>query len=137
MKAVILGASLLALACAVRAEEPAPGASYQPAVSYQKDVVPILEQNCATCHLTGEEAGGMSLVGDAAIGFLVGQPSQEAPAIMRVTAGEPDKSYLVMKLEGTHIDHGGSGSQMPFGGLPLAPEDIAKVRQWIAEGAKP
>lgn len=137
MKAVILGAGLLALACAVRAEEPAPAVSHQPAVSYQKDVVPILEQNCATCHLTGEEAGGMSLVGDAAIGFLVGQPSQEAPAIMRVAAGEPDKSYLVMKLEGTHIDHGGSGSQMPFGGLPLAPEDIAKVRQWIAEGAKP
>lgn len=130
-KIALAGAAAFAVACAARAE-------VTPAtVSYQKDVVPVLEQNCATCHLTGEEAGGMSLVGDAAIGFLVGQPSQEAPAIMRVAAGEPDKSYLVMKLEGTHIEHGGTGAQMPFGGLPLAPEDIATVRTWIAEGARP
>ena len=44
-----LGAGLLALAISARAEEPAA------TVSYQKDIVPILEQNCATCHLTGEE----------------------------------------------------------------------------------
>lgn len=129
MKRVVPGAALLALACAVSAQEPAPQ------VSYQKDIIPILEQNCATCHLTGEEAGGMSLVGDAAIGFLVGKPSQEAPAILRVAAGEPDKSYLVMKLEGTHLDHGGSGARMPFGGFPLDDTDMAKIRTWIAQGA--
>lgn len=129
MRSVVPGAALLALACAVSAQEPAPQ------VSYQKDIVPILEQNCATCHLTGEEAGGMSLVGDAAIGFLVGKPSQEAPAILRVAAGEPDKSYLVMKLEGTHLDHGGSGARMPFGGFPLDDSDMAKIRAWIAQGA--
>ena len=129
MRSVVPGAALLALACAVSAQEPAPQ------VSYQKDIVPILEQNCATCRLTGEEAGGMSLVGDAAIGFLVGKPSQEAPAILRVAAGEPDKSYLVMKLEGTHLDHGGSGARMPFGGFPLDDSDMAKIRAWIAQGA--
>lgn len=130
MRRLVLGAALVALACAVRAEEPAP------AVSYQKDIVPILEQNCATCHLTGEEAGGMSLVGDSAIGFLVGKPSQEAPAVMRVEPGAPDKSYLVMKIEGTHLDHGGSGAMMPFGGFPLDAGDVAKIRAWIAQGAK-
>jgi hypothetical protein len=56
---------------------------------------------------------------------------------MRVVAGNPDASYLVMKLEGTHLANGGSGGQMPFGAPPLPPEQIAKVRQWIAEGAKP
>jgi mono/diheme cytochrome c family protein len=133
-KAVLAGAALLAAACSAQAEAPPAITS---AISYQAEIVPLLESNCATCHLTGEEAGGMSLVGDAAIGFLVGTPSQEAPALIRVVAGNPDKSYLVMKLEGTHISHGGSGAQMPFGAPPLAPEQIAKVRQWIAEGAKP
>lgn len=130
MKWLTLGAGLLALAISARAEEPAA------TVSYQKDIVPILEQNCATCHLTGSEAGGMSLVGDAAIGFLVGKPSEGAPAIMRVEPGAPDKSYLVMKLEGTHIDHGGSGARMPFGGFPLDDGDMAKIRAWIAQGAR-
>lgn len=78
----------------------------------------------------------MSLVGDAAIGFLVSKPSVGAPAIMRVEPGAPDKSYLVMKLEGTHIDHGGSGARMPFGGLPLDDGDMAKIRAWIAQGAR-
>ena len=100
-------------------------------------LVPLIESQCATCHLTGEEAGGLSMVGDVARDFLVGKPSQEVPAIMRVVAGNPDASYLVMKLEGTHLTHGGSGGQMPFGAPPLPPEQIAKVRQWIAAGAKP
>jgi hypothetical protein len=129
MKQLALGAALLALAFSARAEQPAP------TVSYQTDIVPILEQNCATCHLTGEEAGGMSLVGDAAIGYLVGKPSEGAPAIMRVAPGAPDKSYLVMKLEGTHNDHGGQGARMPFGGAPLNETDMAKIRTWIAQGA--
>ena len=143
--AVLAGAALLAAACTAQAEvAPSQGAASAPVpatspatVSYQADIVPLLESQCAACHLTGEEAGGMSLVGDAAIGFLVGKPSEEAPAIMRVVAGDPDASYLVMKLEGTHIARGGSGGQMPFGAPPLPPEQIAKVRQWIAAGATP
>lgn len=129
MKRLMLGAGLLALACAAKAED-------APPVSYEKDIVPILESNCATCHLTGEEAGGLSLVGDAAIGFLVNKPSEGAPAILRVAPGEPDKSYLVMKLEGTHIDNGGQGARMPFGGFPLDDADMAKIRAWIAQGAR-
>ncbi|KPF93441.1 hypothetical protein IP81_03135 [Novosphingobium sp. AAP83] len=124
---------MLAVACSAQAEVGVPIA----AVSYQADIVPLIESQCATCHLTGEEAGGMSLVGDVARDFLVGQPSQEAPAIMRVVAGDPDASYLVMKLEGTHLAHAGSGGQMPFGAPPLDAGNIAKVRQWIADGAKP
>ncbi len=134
------GAVLLAAACTAQAEvalTPATPAPVAAAVTYQADIVPLIESQCATCHLTGEEAGGISLVGDVAIGFLVGQPSQEVPTIMRVAPGDPDNSYVVMKLEGTHIGHGGSGAQMPFGAPPLDPQQIAKVRQWIAAGARP
>ena len=52
-------------------------------------------------------------------------------------AGDPDKSYLVMKLENTHAKNGGAGAQMPFGAAPLSPDKIAKIRQWIKDGAKP
>lgn len=132
------GAVLLAAACTAQAEvAPTSIAAPALAVSYQADIVPLIESQCATCHLTGEEAGGISLVGDVAIGFLVGQPSLEAPTIMRVAPGDPDNSYVVMKLEGTHIHHGGTGAQMPFGAPPLDPKQIAKVRQWIAAGAHP
>ncbi|WP_298285326.1 hypothetical protein [Novosphingobium sp.] len=130
--ALLAGAAVLAAGCAAHADE-----GSAPAVSYTKDIVPLLESQCATCHLTGEEAGGMSLVGDAAIAYLVGKSAEEAPALMRVAAGDPDRSYLVMKLEGTHITHGGNGAQMPFGAPPLPAADIAKVRAWIAAGANP
>ncbi|WP_408586016.1 c-type cytochrome [Novosphingobium sp.] len=130
-KLLLAGAALVAVACAAKAEPVA-----EPSL-YASQIAPLLESNCAVCHMTGEEAGGMSLVGDTARGFLVDQPSQEAPTIKRVVPGDPDASYIVMKLEGTHIDHGGSGAQMPFGGAPLPAEQIALVRQWIKDGAHP
>lgn len=141
---ILAGAALLAAGCAAVAQapaahDPAPAAApnVSPNVSYAADIVPLLEGQCATCHLTGEEAGGMALVGDMAIASLVGQPAEEAPGLMRVAAGDPDRSYLVMKLEGTHIANGGAGAQMPFGAPPLSAAEIATVRAWIAQGARP
>lgn len=104
---------------------------------FQAEIAPLLASNCATCHLTGQEAGNMALVPGKAIESLVGVKSVEAPNLVRVVPGDPDASYLVMKLDGTHLAKGGTGAQMPFGAPPLPKETIAKVRQWIAEGAKP
>jgi hypothetical protein len=108
-----------------------------PAVSlFRSNIAPLLTSRCATCHLTGQEAGNMSLIPDKAIATLVGVKSVEATLLVRVVPGKPDDSYLVMKLEGTHIERGGTGAAMPFGTPPLSKEEIAKVRQWISEGAK-
>ena len=104
---------------------------------FETEIAPVLQTTCATCHLTGIEAGGISLLPKNAIGMLVDVAAIEAPSLKRVVPGKPDESYLVMKLEGTHVNHGGSGAQMPFGAAPLPPETIAKFRKWIAEGAKP
>ena len=104
---------------------------------FQSEIAPLLASNCATCHLTGEEAGNMSLVPDKAIASLVGVAAKGAPGQIRVVPGDPDKSYLIHKLEGTHTKVGGTGAQMPFGAPPLPADKIAKIRQWIAEGAKP
>ena len=102
-------------------------------VSFAK-VVPVLRSNCATCHLTGQEAGNMKLHPAAAWASLVKVASTESP-LKRVEPGAPGKSYLMHKLDGTHLDAGGQGVQMPFGAPPLEPEVRERIRAWIAAGA--
>lgn len=108
----------------------------QPASSlFSQQVVPLLQTKCATCHLTGSEAGSLSLVPAKAFGSLVDRPSTEVPALMLVKPGAPDESYLIMKLEGTQAQHGGSGMQMPLGAAPLSASQIEPIRKWILDGA--
>ncbi len=52
-----------------------------------------------------------------------------------VEPGDADDSYLMHKLNGTHLDVGGSGSQMPLGSS-LGIADIATIRDWINGGAE-
>jgi hypothetical protein len=104
------------------------------AVSFSRDVVPILKRRCVMCHLSGREPGGLQLHPKAAWGSLVGVPSEEAP-LRRVEPGRPDDSYLVRKIEGTHLDVEGSGEKMPFDGRPLAPEQVELIRRWVEQGA--
>ena len=56
-----------------------------------------------------------------------------------VFAGNPDRSYLLYKLAGTHEDApaSGSGDQMPKGGSPLSAADQALIAEWILDGANP
>lgn len=126
MKHLILALPLtLAMGVAARAEEP---------VSFSKDIVPLLKTRCVACHLTGQEPGNMKLAPKAAYATLVGVPSAETK-LKRVEPGKPDESYLVRKLDGTHVAAGGTGERMPMGAEPLPPEQIAKVRAWIEQGA--
>jgi hypothetical protein len=104
-------------------------------VSFAKDIVPTLKTQCAICHLSGEEAGNLALHPKGAYASLVGKTSTES-SFQIVHPGKPEESYLIMKLEGIHLDKGGSGEQMPFAAPPLAPELIAKIKLWIAQGAQ-
>ena len=105
------------------------------APSFSKDVVPILKTRCAVCHLTGQEQGNMALPPTKAYASLVNAKSSEAPLLMRVVPGKPEKSYLINKLEGTQIAAGGKGARMPFGAEPLPADQIKLIREWIAAGA--
>ena len=115
------------------AESPSPAA----ASLFQSQIAPTLQAACATCHLTGQEAGKMSLIPAKAIATLVNVDAIGAKGVKRVVPGDPDASYIIMKLEGTHVAKGGIGGSMPFGAPKLPPEKIAAFRQWIAEGARP
>lgn len=101
---------------------------------FTEDIAPIFNANCVACHMTGAEPGKMSLAPSKAYANLVGVASQES-AFMRVKPGSPDGSYLLMKLSGTHLDHGGKGARMPLGGAPLDEGVMQQLRRWIAEGA--
>jgi hypothetical protein len=104
-------------------------------VSFSSDIVPILKSRCAACHLTGTEAGKLSLAPKTAYSNLVNVQSNESEWL-RVKPGSPDDSYLVMKLEGHQLDRGGKGAQMPFGADPLDNDTLAMIRSWIAAGAQ-
>jgi len=103
-------------------------------VSFAKDIVPVLKSRCVMCHLTGQEPGNMKLAPKAAHAALVGVKATET-ALNRVEPGKPDQSYLVLKLEGTHVAAGGTGDRMPTGGAPLSAEQVATIRAWIEQGA--
>ena len=54
--------------------------------------------------------------------------------LLRVNPGNPDTSFLLIKLTGPTLEQ---GSQMPMGKPPLSADLIALVRTWIAQGANP
>lgn len=89
---------------------------------------------CAVCHLTGKEAGEIALYPQVAWSNLVNIPSVECD-LMRVKPGDPENSYLMLKLDGRHLDAGGSGSRMPINGVPLSEEVRTQIRAWIRKGA--
>lgn len=122
----------------------------QPSVSFQKDVVPILQQNCALSACHGSNVGknnGVYLGApqgsvDAArvYGAIVGVSSPTAPSLSFVAAGDPQKSFIMHKMDGdlctlTAQCTGSCGITMPKDAaqLGVAPRDV--VRRWIAQGA--
>ncbi len=81
-----------------------------------------------------DAAGVMNLTSEAASrAALVGVASLEVPTLQRVTAGNPNDSYLIRKLEGTP---GIVGSRMPLVGPPLPQATIDSIRLWITNGAQ-
>ena len=83
------------------------------------------------CHSGGDPAAGLSLEGDFA-GRIVGVASEQRPDFKLVDPGNPNKSYLLMKVRD---DDEIVSQQMPPG-APLSAEQVEIIRAWIASGAK-
>jgi hypothetical protein len=79
----------------------------------------------ANFDLSTAEAAYENLVGDSEASELCGGGA-------RVIPGDPDGSVLIQRLEGD-----GCGDQMPQGGEPLPEKTLARIREWIADGADP
>jgi hypothetical protein len=97
----------------------------------------LMVPRCATsaCHGGARPIAFPSCDADRWYDGLVGVPSQQAPGLNLIEPGDPEGSYLVHKLRGTHGLAGGGGARMPVADSPLDDDEQAAVEAWIANGA--
>jgi hypothetical protein len=88
----------------------------------------------APCHGVNNPAKGMSLTTANAYDALVGVPSTERPDLMRVNPGDPETSYLWIKLGQGNQDLR-DGVTMPSGESLLPQAELDNIEQWILAGA--
>ena len=111
-------AGWLALAAAV----PAPASASQP-VDFARQILPIFQRACVSCHGPDKANAGLQLVSGRRLAR--GGISDDL-----VVAGKARSSYLVKRLRGE-----GDEDRMPIKGPPLPPAELALIERWIDEGA--
>jgi hypothetical protein len=113
-------------------------------VSLQIDLVPIFVVHCFDCHMLVDQ-GDLSLLAAAAYGELIDVPNTlgYGEAMPRVTAGEPEQSYLMHKTLGceqTDPVWGFMQSDMPPSLLPgtksLDETQKSLIYSWIVQGGE-
>ncbi len=89
-------------------------------LSFENDIVPILEVHCVECH--GQKARKGEL--DVRRRFTMAKGGESGPAIV---PGEPDESLLIEQIE--------AGEMPPEDEKPLDEKQRELLRRWIAVGA--
>ncbi len=119
----LVAVALLAATSLSAATVPAAATPKAPvALTFEKDIRPILKANCFHCH--GDEGkikGGL----DVRLRHLIAKGGEQGAAIV---PGKPEQSLLFTMVR---------DGEMPKGeGKKLPPEKVELLRQWIAGGAK-
>ncbi len=87
---------------------------------------------CSTCHGGANPAAGLNLsTTEQSFANLINVDSAN-PLFKRVLPGEPEQSYLYLKVTGNNL----AGARMPLGQAALAEEEIQAIKEWIELGAK-
>lgn len=100
-------------------------------VEFNRDIRPILSDNCVFCHGPDKNKRQADLRLDTEAG-LTGEPSD--PAKPRpVVSGKPDQSELIRRITSPDPEQ-----VMPptDSGKQLSPRDIALLKRWVEQGAK-
>ncbi len=99
-------------------------AAAQVRIDFERQVRPIIEEHCLECHSQDKRKGGLSLAtyADALDG------GRNGPAIR---PGRSTRSLLLHRLSGA------VEPQMPKDKDPLPPAQLAVIRRWIDQGARP
>ena len=94
-------------------------------VSFNEHIRPILSAQCLKCHSGVKEAGKLNLQfrEEALKAGSSGEPA--------IVPGDPSKSEFIARLITKDED-----DRMPKDAPALPPEQIALIKQWIAEGAQ-
>ncbi len=90
-------------------------------LKFSRDIAPILVANCAGCHKAGHRSGFDQTTFD---GLMKGGKLGK-----EIVPGSPDESRLILRVKAEETP------KMPPGQAQLAPGAIAKIEQWIKEGA--
>jgi WD40 repeat protein len=106
---------LLAFAACLHADE---------AVSFRRDIAPLLQRRCANCHNDDNSKGGYRL--DSLARLRTPGDSGDAP----ITAGKPRDSLVFKLLISTDADE-----RMPQKADPLPPDELALIERWLTQGA--
>ena len=100
-------------------------------VVFSQEIAPILVANCVGCHSAdnvGVRRGQLDLT--TFEGLMKGSKKRpDEPEI--VIAGKPDQSHLVLRIKGAETPRMPQGAQNR-----MADVAIAKIEQWVKEGAK-
>lgn len=116
----------LAFHAAAWAEMPAPTPAATPTTdppSFQRDIYPILERRCVSCHNEQKHEGQLSLHDRAAIE----RGGESGHKLVNVALAENE---LWRRVAGVDAE-----VRMPAEGPPLAAEDLATIERWARAGA--
>jgi len=109
---------------AMAADTVVPAETAEP-VSFIDDIKPVLTEKCAHCH------NRKTLPERVSFETRKRAFAPDARGKVAIVPREPDASLIVRVLEQPELHEGA----MPQTGPRPTPEDIAKIRQWVAEGA--
>lgn len=101
-----------------------PSAQAALAPDYERDIKPILQQRCYSCHSRIKQKADLRL--DA--GALIHRGGKHGAGIV---AGNSSESLLLQRILETDPEE-----RMPPEGKPLTPEQVALLKGWIDGGAK-
>lgn len=88
-------------------------------ISFSKDIAPWMVEQCSRCHINAER-GGFSMATFTAL-------IKGSKGGVVLFPGDPMGSRLVETIE---------TGDMPRSGNKVSPENLAKLKQWVKEGAK-
>ena len=94
-------------------------------IDFDRQVKPILNEKCTSCHGGVKRQGNISFL-NRAMALQKGKSGKFA-----ILPGSPDKSEIIHRIK-THDE----ADRMPPEGAPLTEEQIAILEQWVAEGAQ-
>ncbi len=93
-------------------------------VSFEREVLPLLEHRCNECHHPEDSQGGLDLT---RVATILRGGDDDGPAAI---PGNPGESPLVLRVTGE------TKPRMPKKEEPLPDHEIDLLKRWVAEGAR-
>src|SRR6185369_5011655 len=94
-------------------------------IDFSRDIRPIFNQNCTSCHGGVRQKSGVSFI------FREEALGKGKSGRSTIVPGDPDASELIARVTSNDPE-----VRMPYHAPQLQPDQIKLLRQWIKEGAQ-